>query len=124
MRKVGRAVPGLRREREFGLSIKVARAGRDGLSSVYECQPVWLVAIVEGEEQPADDDYCEVRAADEEEAAEKGAEEDDCNSAEYSVLKGRGDYVAWVKAAADAKPKRFKVKGEAVPQYHAEEIEE
>ena len=93
-------------------------------SKYHKCDPIWLVAIVEGEEQPADDDYCEVRAADEEEAAEKGAEEDDSNSAEYSVLKGWGAYVAWVKAAADAKPKRFKITGEAVPQYHAEEIDE
>ncbi len=82
------------------------------------------MAIVEGEDQPRDDDYSEVRASDEEEAAEKAAEEDDSNSAEYSVLKGRGDYVAWVKAAVDAKPKRFKVTGEDVPQYYAEEIEE
>lgn len=93
-------------------------------SQYHTCQLLWLVAIVEGDEQPADDDYCEVRAADEEEAAERGAEEDDSNSAEYSVLKGHGDYVAWVKAAADAKPKRYRVTGEAVPQYHAEEIEE
>lgn len=92
-------------------------------SKYHKCEPVWLVAIVEGEEQPRDDDYSEVRAADEEEAAEKAAEEND-NSAEYSVLKGNGDYVAWVKAAADAKPRRFKVTGESVPQYHAEEIEE
>ncbi len=49
----------------------------------------------------------------------------DCSSAEYSILKHYdGDYVAWVKAADDAKPKRFKVTGEAVPQYYAEEIEE
>lgn len=82
------------------------------------------MAIVEGEEQPSDNDYCEVRASDAEEAAEKAAEEDDSNSTEYSVLKGNGDYVAWVKAAADAQPKRFKVMGETVPQYHAEEIEE
>lgn len=93
-------------------------------SKYHKCDPVWLVAIVEGEEQPADDDYCEIRASDEEEAAEKGAEEDDSNSGEYSVLEGYGKYVAWVKAAVDAKPKRFKVTGEAVPQYHAEEIEE
>ena len=92
-------------------------------STYHRCNPVWLVAIVEDEEQPADDDYSEVRAADAEEAAEKGAEEDDSNSAEYGILKGWNDYVAWVKAAADAKPKRFKVTGEAVPQYHAEEIE-
>ena len=93
-------------------------------SKYHKCDPVWFVVIVEGEEQPADDDYREVRAVDEEEAAEKGAEEDDCNSADYEIMKGYGDYVAWVKAAADAKPKRFKVTGEAVPQYHAEEIEE
>lgn len=89
----------------------------------HKCDPVWFVAIVEGEEQPEDDDYREVRAADAEEAAAKGAEEEDSDSAEYSVLKGNGDYVAWVKAAADAKPRRFKVTGEAVPQYYAEEIE-
>ncbi len=93
-------------------------------SKFHKCKPVWLVALVEGEEQPADDDYCELRAIDAEEAAAKGVEEDDSNSAEYSVLKDHGDYVAWVKAVADAKPKRFKVTGEAVPQYHAEEIEE
>ena len=93
-------------------------------SKFHRCNPVWLVAIVEGEEQPADDDYSEVRASDEEEAAEKAAEEDDSDSAEYGILKGWSDYVAWVKAAADAKPKRFRVTGEAVPQYHAEEIEE
>lgn len=93
-------------------------------SKYHKCHPVWLVAIVEGTEEPVEKAYRKVRAFDEEEAAEKGAEEDDCNSAEYSVLKGHGDYVAWVKAAADAKPKRFKVTGEAVPQYYAEEIEE
>lgn len=94
-------------------------------SKYHKCNPVWLVAIVEGEEQPADDDYREVRAPDEEEAAMKGAEEDDYNSAEYSILKHYDcDYVAWVKVAADAKPKRFKVMGEAVPQYYAEKIEE
>lgn len=92
-------------------------------SKFHKCKPIWLVAIVEGEEQPADDDYSEVRASDEEDAAEKAVEEDDSNSAEYSVLKGNDDYVAWVKAVADAKPKRFKVTGEAVPQYYAEEIE-
>lgn len=91
----------------------------------HTCQLVWLVAIVEGEEQPADDDYSEVRAPDEAEAAEKGAEEDDSNSAEYSILKYfDAQYVAWVKAAADAKHKRFKITGESVPQYYAEEIEE
>jgi hypothetical protein len=91
----------------------------------HKCKPVWLVAIVEGEEQPQDDDYSKIRASDEEEAAKKAAEEDDSNSAEYSILKHYdGMYVAWVKAAADAKPKRFKVTGEAVPQYYAEEIEE
>lgn len=93
-------------------------------SKFHKCQPIWLVAIVEGEEQPADDDYSEVRAADEGDAAATGAEEDDSNSAEYSVLKGHGAYVAWVKAAADTKPRRFKVTGEAVPHYYAEEIEE
>ena len=95
-------------------------------SKFHKCDPLWLVAIVEGEEQPRDDDYSEVRAPDEEEAAEKSAEEeDDSNSAEYSIMQHYdGKYVAWVKAAADAKPKRFKVTGEAVPQYHAEEIEE
>ncbi len=98
--------------------------GVGGISKYYKCKPVWLVAIFEGDEQPADDDYSEVRTSDTEEAAEKAAEEDDSDSAEYSVLQGHGDYVAWVKAAADAKPKRFKVTGEAVPEYHAEEIEE
>lgn len=91
-------------------------------SKYHRCNPVWLVAIVEGEEQPADGDYIKIRAADEQEAAEKGAEEDDCSSAEYSILKHYdGDYVAWVRLP---KPKRFKVTGEAVPQYYAEEIEE
>lgn len=93
-------------------------------SKYHKCKPVWLVAIVEGEEQSVDEAYRQVRASDEEEAAEKRAEECDSNSADYEIVKGWGDYVAWVKAAVDAKPKRFKVTGEAVPQYHAEEIEE
>ncbi len=37
---------------------------------VHKCDPVWLVAIVEGEEQPVDEAYRQVRAPDEEEAAE------------------------------------------------------
>ena len=49
-------------------------------SKYHKCKPVWLVAIVEDEGQPRDDDYSEVRASDESEAAEKGAEEDDSNS--------------------------------------------
>lgn len=94
-------------------------------SKYHKCKPLWLAAIVEGEEQPRDDDYSEVRASSEEEAAEKAAEEDDSNSAEYSILKHYdAQYVAWVKAATGAKPKRFKVTGETVPQYHAEEVKE
>ena len=92
------------------------------LSKYHKCNSVWLVAIVEGEEQPVDEAYCQVRASDEEEAAKKRAEDRDCWNADYEIMKGWSDYVAWVKAAADAKPKRFKVTGEAVPQYHAEEI--
>jgi hypothetical protein len=98
--------------------------GKWDFSKYHRCDPIWLVAIVEGEEQPADGDYIRIRAADAQEAAEKGAEEDDCNSAEYNVLRGNGDYVAWVKTVVDAEPKRFKVTGEAVPQYYAEEVEE
>lgn len=30
----------------------------------HKCKPVWLVAIVEGDDQPADDAYKQVRAVD------------------------------------------------------------
>ena len=93
-------------------------------SKYHKCDPIWFVAIVEGEEQPVDEAYRQVRAPDEEEAAKKRAEDRDCWNADYEIMKGYGDYVAWVKAAADAKPRRFKVTGEAVPQYYAEEIKE
>lgn len=91
----------------------------------HKCKPVWLVAIICGEEQPADDDYVEVRGFDAEEAAIVAAEEDDCNSAEYAILRHYDcDYYAWVKETHESKPQRFKITGEAVPQYYAEEIKE
>ena len=83
----------------------------------HKCHPIFLVWESENDET----DAREVRAFDEESAAEKWAEEDDCNSAEYDIISGN-DVEVTVKAP-DGTIKKFKVSGESVPQYHADEVE-
>jgi len=64
----------------------------------------------------------EVHAVDAELAAERWAEDDDCDSAEYGIL--RGDDAEVVVTAADGTKTRWKVMGESEPTYYASQIEE
>ena len=62
----------------------------------------------------------EVRAFDAEEAAERWAKDDDCHSAEYSIVSGSDAEVVVEDHAGNVT--RWKVSGEGVPTYSAEEI--
>lgn len=63
----------------------------------------------------------EVRAADHESAAEEWADQTDCERS-YCILNGNDVVVHVVLLGEPAETaKRFRVSGESVPQYHAEE---
>lgn len=102
---------------------RCATCGEGYPSKYHQCKPVFLVAVVSGDEVPRPDDYLEFRGSDAEEAAQEAAENYDSDG-EYSIVAAgsSGDFVAWVKAMADAAPVRFRVFGESVPQYHAREM--
>lgn len=91
----------------------------------HACPPRWLVAIkADCTQLPDEDEYIAYYARSTDEAAEKAAEEEDCNSAEYGILRAgeSGDYIAYVKASVEAVPQRFSIVGESVPTYHAREM--
>ncbi|WP_368928398.1 hypothetical protein [Mixta calida] len=67
------------------------------------------------------DDACEIEAYDAESAAKKWAEEEDCNSAEYTIVSGRETPVVCV-AEGEGPAQEFSVSGEAVPTYYAHPI--
>jgi len=67
------------------------------------------------------EDASEIEAHDAESAAQEWAEEEDCYSAEYSIVSGRETPVVCV-AEGDGPEQQFRVSGEAVPQYYATAI--
>lgn len=92
-------------------------------SDFHKYPPLWEVAIVSDDDVPDDDDYRRIYAHNAEEAAEKATEQDDSDSAEYSIVKAgdSGDFVAWVRRPG-GEAKRYSVIGESVPQYTAREL--
>lgn len=64
------------------------------------------------------EDACVIEAHDAESAAQEWAEEEDCNSAEYSIVSGREEPTVCV-AEGDGPEQQFRVSGEAVPHYYA-----
>lgn len=67
------------------------------------------------------EDACEIEAYDAESAAGEWAQEEDWNSAEYSIVSGRETPVVYV-AEGDGPVQAFRVSGEAVPTYYAHAI--
>jgi hypothetical protein len=87
-------------------------------SREHKCPPVFEVQEIE---YHGEDEWEEIRAVDEQDAAEKYAEKSDCDSAEYSIVSG-SDAEVWVRKKGDSEVKKFMVSGESVPTYHADEI--
>lgn len=65
-----------------------------------------------------------IKALDAEFAAEKWAQIDDAYSAEYAIVGGQEREVVVVEDREGAQELRFKVTGEAVPQYYARLVEQ
>ena len=65
-----------------------------------------------------------IQASDAEIAAEKWAHMDDAYSAEYAIVGGQEREVIVVEDRKGAQELRFKVTGEAVPQYYARLVEQ
>jgi hypothetical protein len=82
----------------------------------HKCKPCFLVWGVDDAEENA----YKIHACDEESAAEKWAEDDDCNSAEYSIVSG--DTAEVFVKSPNGTIKKFEVSGEAIPTYTASEI--
>lgn len=88
--------------------------------SGHKCPPVFFVW---NDTYGPDDDGARVHAHDHESAAEKWAEHDDFDSAEYSIVGGSPATVRVRPETNAADEKWFKVRGEAEPQYYADEID-
>lgn len=86
----------------------------------HRCKPVWKARMDYHDEI----DWTEVRAKDAEEAAEKYAEDYDCNSGDYPILSGRsrGDVIVLVRQD-DSQIQRFSIEAESVPTYSATLLE-
>lgn len=70
----------------------------------------------------SEDDARAIEAHDAEDAAEKWAEKDDCESAEYAIVGGDAVEVR-VRDVESAAMSAFEVSGESIPSYHAKEVE-
>jgi len=83
----------------------------------HKCPPIFEVC-----QHEYDPDYwMKIRARDEAMAAEKWAEQDDCESSEYQIVRGT-DTEVWVRKWGESEIKRFMVSGESVPEYTATPI--
>lgn len=87
----------------------------------HVCHPPWLVWDPERGDA---EDGREVHAQNAEDAAIEWAEQDDLDSAEYSIAGGR-ETTVYVRPADQplGVPERFVVYGECLPQYYAREAE-
>jgi hypothetical protein len=86
----------------------------------HQCPPQWDVWCERDGEKRGD--HSPVYADDAQDAAEVFAECSDRDSAEYSFMKYSGEVMV-APLDNSAEPLRFAVEGEAVPTYHALEIE-
>lgn len=85
----------------------------------HTCNPAFLVwCEADGE---TEDDAVRVHASGAQRAVEKWAEQDDCESADYRIVRG-ADLVATVKASG-GEVTRWRVSGEAIPTYNAKREE-
>lgn len=89
----------------------------------HRCPPLWRVWCPDqGEDGP--DDGRDVRDVAAQYAAEKWAETEDHDYYEYDIIAQRQRPVVHVLDPATGAVTRWRVTGEAVPQYHAEELED
>lgn len=89
----------------------------------HKCKPKWEVAMeAKKGEVPDESEWAEIYAIDQETAAEKYADQYDCESAEYAIVSAGSGGETIVLSRDPATPEkitRWHVIGEAVPQYHA-----
>ncbi len=84
----------------------------------HRCAPIWLVYSEDHHEDW--DDADKVHATDPQQAAEKWAADDDCQSGEYSIVAGTDATVQVRRQDLPAsEPAWMVVTGESVPEYHA-----
>lgn len=81
----------------------------------HNCPPIFEVQHLG---YHCDDEWEEIRAIDEKEAAEKWAEKDDIDSAEYSIVSGSPAEVN-VRKKGETTYTSYTVTGEGVPTYYA-----
>ena len=83
----------------------------------HQCKPAWECRMETGD----DDWWTKIYARDGEEAAEKFADQWDCEGGEYSICsQTNGGAVVLVKKLGDPTFERWEVHGEMVPHYSAE----
>ncbi len=87
----------------------------------HKCHPAWLVW--DPDQGNTVEDARTIYALNAEWAAEKWAEEDDSDSAEYSIAQGTSTVVC-VQPKEGGPIEKFKVTGEYEPTYSAELVEE
>lgn len=89
----------------------------------HKCAPRWDCRFVEGGPIYADGEWEPVHAYDDETAAEKFCERYDCEGGEYAVLNAGDRNPPTVEVRdRDGTVKLFRVVGETIPQYRADQI--
>ncbi len=87
----------------------------------HTCPPTWLVWCPEMDSSR--DDAKEIRASDAENAAKRWARDFDSNG-DYDIVRG-AEYVVHVGTLdEDEKVQKFTVRGETVPEYYAEAVDD
>lgn len=86
----------------------------------HRCKPTFLVWCEEQGE--CEDDARTIYAHDAESAAQKWADQEDHESAEYSIVAQKWEPTVTVQDQRDNELKWFIVSGEAVPSYSATEV--
>ena len=84
----------------------------------HKCKPQWEVCFGDNLKHAIDCGVLTVYGADIYEAVEVAAEEDDCNTSDYSIVNS-GSSPAWVRALGSDEWTELVVYGETVPQYSA-----
>lgn len=95
----------------------------------HVCKPAFECRLEWHADDP--DAWCRTHGSDPEEAAEKFAEDYDCNGGEYAIVSGRSrtDAIVQVRkpkdldAEEDPPFERWAVEGETVPQYRAHKLD-
>jgi len=88
----------------------------------HKCYPQWEVCFGDNVEQAIDYGVTTVYAYEVTDAVEIAAEQDDCNSGEYSIVSA-GESKAWARKLGDTDWIELTVYGESVPQYTAHEVQ-